>query len=64
MLAFEMTLHSKHRAEKLKTENQRYTNTKNQNSERQKPSFTKTHTEQNNDHTRIMHKIKFRSSFN
>ena len=45
-----------------------------QNPERRKPSFTKrigrkcrlikTLTEQNNDHTQIMHKIQFRSSFN
>ena len=48
-------------------------NTKNQNTERQKPIFTKrisrkckltlTRTEQNNNHKRIMHKMQFRSSF-
>ena len=63
----------KHRTEKLKTKNKRYRNTIDQNSERLKPSFSKgigrkcrlisTRTEQNNDHTRIMHKIQFRSSF-
>ena len=38
---FEMTLSSKHGTEKLKTKNQRYRSTKNQNTEREKPSFTK-----------------------
>ena len=56
-----MTLNSKHRTEKLKTKNQRYRNTKNQNAERRKPSFIKrigrkcrlilTRIEKNNDHT-------------
>ena len=46
---------------------------KKQKHKRRKPSFTKrigrkcrliqTRTEQNNDHTRMMHKIQFRSSF-
>ena len=39
--SLQMTLNSKHRIEKLKTKNQRYRNTKNQNTERRKPSFTK-----------------------
>ena len=68
-----MTLNLNHRTEKLKTENKRYRNTKSQNPERLKSSyskiigrkhgFTKTRTQQNNDHPRIMHKIKFRSFF-
>ena len=66
--SLEMNLNSKHRTEKLKPKSQRYRNTKNQNTERWKPSFTKRidrkgtlilfHTEQNNDHTWIMHKKK------
>ena len=36
-----MTMNSKHRTEKLKTKNQRYINTKNQNTEGTKPSFIK-----------------------
>ena len=36
-----MSLNSKHRTEKLKTKNERYKNTKNQITERRKPSFTK-----------------------
>ena len=70
---FEMTLSLKHRTEKLKTKNGRYRNSKNQNSEILKLSFSKridrkcrlisTRTEQNNNHTRIMHKIQFPSSF-
>ena len=69
-----MTSNSKHRTEKLKPKKQRYRNTKMQNTERRKPSFTErigtkfrlvlTRTEQNNDHMRIMHKIQFRSYFN
>ena len=69
-----MTLNSKHRTEKLKAKNQKYGNTKNENIEKRKPGFTKrrgtkcrlmlTSTEQNNDPTRIMHKVQFRSSFN
>ena len=39
--SFEMTLNSKHRTEKLKIKNQRYRNTKNQNTERRTPTFTK-----------------------
>ena len=68
--SLEMTLNSKHRTEKLKTKNHRYRNTKNQNTERRKPSFTKwigrkcrlilTRTEKNNEHARIMYKIQFR----
>ena len=68
-----MTLNSKHKKEKPKTKNRTYRNTKNQNPERLKPSFSKgigrkcrlisTHTEQNNDHTQIMHKKQFHSSF-
>ena len=60
-------------SEIIKTKNQNR-NMKSQNSERRKPSFTNricrkyrliwTRTEQNNDHTRIIHKIQFRSSFN
>ena len=38
---FEMDLNSKHRTEKLKIKNQKYRNRKKQNSERQKPRFTK-----------------------
>ena len=41
MNSFEMTLNSKHRAEKLKPKDQRYRNTENQNIERRKSSFTK-----------------------
>ena len=41
MKFFEMTLNSKHRAEKLKPKDQRYRNTENQNIERRKSSFTK-----------------------
>ena len=62
---FEMTLNSKYKTEKLKIKYQRCRNMKN--TERKKPSFTKrigrkyehvlTGTEQNNDHTWIMHKI-------
>ena len=37
--SFEMTLYSKHRTEKLKTKDQRYRNTENQKTERQKHSF-------------------------
>ena len=40
ILSFEKTLNSKHRA-KLKIKTQRYRNTKNQNTERRKTSFTK-----------------------
>ena len=62
----------------IKTKNHRYRNTKTQKDEKKKqrirkPSFTKkigrkyrlieTHTERNNDHTRIMHKLKFCNSF-
>ena len=36
-----MELNSKDRTKKLKTKSQRYRNKKNQNTERQKPSFTK-----------------------
>ena len=71
--SFEMTLNSKYRTQKIKSKNQRYRNMKNQNTERRKPGITNrigrecriiyTRTEQNNDHTRIMHKIQFRSSF-
>ena len=39
--SFEMTLNSKYRTEKLKTKNKRYSNTKNQNPERLKLSFSK-----------------------
>ena len=39
--AFEMSLNSKHRTEKLKIKNERYKNPKNQNTERRKHSFTK-----------------------
>ena len=52
---------------KIIAKNQRYTNMKVQNTERRKPSFikiidrkyrlTETRTEQNNNHTKIMHKI-------
>ena len=69
-----MTLNSKHRTEKLKTKNQRYRDTKNQNTEKRKPSFTKRIGRKSdlykpvlniiNDHTQIIHKIQFRSSFN
>ena len=70
---FEITLNSKHKAEKLKTKSKTCRNTKKQNSEKLKFSFSKrlgrkcrltsTRTEQNNDHTRKMYKIQFRSSF-
>ena len=70
--SFEMKLNSKDRTEIIKTKNQNR-NMKSQNSERRKPSFTNricrkyrliwTRTEQNNDHTRIIHKIQFHSSF-
>ena len=36
-----MTLNSKHGTNKIKAKNQRYRNMKNQNTERQKPSFPK-----------------------
>ena len=36
-----MTLNSKYKTEKLKAENKRYRNTKNQNPEKLKPSFSK-----------------------
>ena len=39
--SFDITLNSKHRTEKIKTENQRNRNIKNQNTGRRKPSFTK-----------------------
>ena len=68
-----MTLNSKHRTEKLNTKNKRYRNTKKQNPERFKPSISNrigrkcrlisTRPTQNNDHTQIIHKIQFRSSF-
>ena len=68
-----MTLNSKHRTEKIKTKNQRNRNVKTKTQRRRKPCFTKrigrkcrpiqTRTEQNNDYTRIMHKIQFRCSF-
>ena len=74
--SFEMTLNSNYRLEKIKTENQRNRKMKKEtpkNTERQKPSFSKkigrkcrllqTRTERNNDHTRVMHSIQFRSSF-
>ena len=38
--SFDMTLNSKHRTEKLKTKSQRYWNTKNENTDRRKSSFT------------------------
>ena len=62
-----MTLNSKHRTKIIKTKNQRNRNMKSQNTERRKPCFIKrisrkrrliwTRTEQNNDHTGMMHKI-------
>ena len=68
-----MTLNTKNGKERLKTKNQRCKNTKKQNTGKRKPSFTKrigrkcklrlTHAEQNNDHSRIMHKTEFRSAF-
>ena len=71
---FEMTLNSKCRIQKIKNKNQKNRNMKKQNTERRKPTLTKrigrkcrlikTRTEQNNDHTQIIHKIQFRSSFN
>ena len=64
-----MTLNSKHKTEKLKTKSKIYRNTKKQNSERLKFSFSKrlgrkcrltsTRTEQNNDHTRKLYKYSF-----
>ena len=39
--SFAMTLNSKHRTEKMKTKYQRNRNIKQQNTETQKPSFTK-----------------------
>ena len=39
--SFEMTLNSKHRADKIKAKTQRNSNMKYQNTERRKPSFTK-----------------------
>ena len=64
-----MTSNLKQRTEKLKAENQRYRNTKNQNTERPKTyiyqkNSKKVQTKQNNDHPQIMRKIQFRSSFN
>ena len=68
-----MALNWKYITEKLKTKNKRYRNTKKQNTKRRKPIFTKrigrkcrllqTGTEQNNDHTRTMHKIQFYTFF-
>ena len=70
---FELTCNLKQRTEKLKTENKRRRNMKKQNSERVRPRFSKRISrkcrlisiciEQNNDHTWVMHKIKFCSSF-
>ena len=71
--SFEMTLDSKCK-KKIKTKRKhRYRNTKNQNTERRKPSFAKrigrkcrlisTRTEQNNDRTQVMYEKQFRSSF-
>ena len=67
-----ITLNTKHRTEKLKTNKQRYKNTQNQNTDRRKSSFTKTMCrkcrlyktciEQNSNHTQKMNKIPFRSS--
>ena len=60
MKSFKTTLNSKHRTKKLKTKIQRYRNTKNQNTERRKSSFTKRigrkcrREEKNNGHTRII----------
>ena len=47
------TSDAKHRAEKLKTKNQRYKNTKKQNTERGKLSFTKGEYKENTD----LHKL-------
>ena len=70
---FRIALNSKHRTEKLKAKNQRYRNTKNQNTERRKPKLTErkgkrfklisSRTEQINDHTWTIHKMQFRGSF-
>ena len=43
--SFEMTLNSKHRTEKVKTKDQRYRNTKNQNTERRKSILLVEHTD-------------------
>ena len=71
--SFKLTFSSIHGTENVKIKYQKYRSTKNQNTKRRKPSFTRrigrkcrltwTRGEQNNDHTRIMHKIQFRSSF-
>ena len=60
-----MTLNLKHRTEIIKTNIQRNRNINRQNKEKPKLRLTKrTGTEQNHDHTEIMQKIHFRSSFN
>ena len=71
LLSLSMILNPKHRTENLKTKNQRYRNTRIQNKEKRKPSFTKRIRRKCNLYKTVMNKIttkrdkiQFRSSFN
>ena len=58
-----VALNSKHRTNRKQRKHRETTKLVSQKKGR-KDSPRKTHIEQNNDHTRLMHKIKFRNSFN